>query len=164
MPVKSNGKAMKTIALVLTVLVAFGAMAPAAFAADRIENKVTSYPKTYFTAVKAQGSSGAKVTLSTTREVSHTVSGSIGISVSVVTASIGYAYNTSESVTYSYSRSAPLSSRCYRINAYDNFRRDSFKWIEDIPLLPDRVGNSITQDHLSVSYTTSDYAKPSSGC
>lgn len=157
-------KPTRLVALVLVALISFGIMAPAALAADRIENRVTTYPKTYYTAVKAQGSSGATVTLSTSRSVSHTVSGSIGISVSVVSASIGYSYNTSESVTYSYSRSAPLSSRCYKISAYDNFRRDSFKWIKDVFLLPDITGNAVTQDHLSVSYTTSDYAKPASGC
>jgi hypothetical protein len=156
--------AIKAISTLIASAILIGIMSTGASAADRIENLTTTYPKIYQTAVVAQGSSGGTVTLSTTRSHSHTISGSIGISVSVVQASIGYDYSISESVTYSYSRSATNSAYCYRITAHDNFRRDNFKWIDDIWLLPDRTGWATTQDHRSISYSTSTYVKPSSGC
>ncbi|MDH3194666.1 MAG: hypothetical protein OEM40_10150 [Acidimicrobiia bacterium] len=154
----------KAISAILASMILLGVMGTAASAADRIENLTTTYPQVYQTGVKAQGSSGGTVTLSTSRTHSHTISGSIGISVSVVQASIGYEYNISETVTYSYSRSATSSAYCYYIYAYDNFRRDNFKWIDDIWLLPDITGWATTQDHRSVSYRTGSYVKPSTGC
>ena len=154
----------RAVAAALGGILASAAFATPALAADRIENRVTTYPREYVTGVNVQGGSGATAGLSLSRTHSHTVSGSIGISVSVVTASIGYSYSASETATYSYSLKAPSSTTCYNVSAYDNFRRDSFKWIDDISWAPDISGKAVTQDHRSVSYNTAQRPKPSWGC
>jgi hypothetical protein len=156
--------AKSALGLAISAATVMGVAVVPAHAASRIENLSTSWPRIVHTAVVGQGSGGGSITLSTSRSVSHTISGSIGISVSIVEASIGYSYAESETVTYSYTTAAPLSSRCYKITAYDDFRRDSFKWIKDVSGWFDSSGNAITRDHRQVYYETGNYAKPAWGC
>jgi hypothetical protein len=151
------------------VAAAIGVLAPTlssspALAADRIENLVTTNTRNTFTSVIAQGGRGAVATLTDEKSYSHTVSGSIGISVKAVSASLDYSYGEVEKVTYAYSIEAPLRTLCYRVTATDRWRRDSFKWIKDIRWAPDVSGKATTRDHLGVSYNNDDWSRPPWGC
>ena len=62
---------------------------------------------TYYTGVVARGSTGGVVSLNTSRSVSHTRSGSVGVSWNMINAAAGFSVTETFTVTYSSSRSAP---------------------------------------------------------
>lgn len=120
-----------------------------------------------FATVVAQGSAGGQVQMQRSDTKSRTVSGSVGVSGSLVQATLGYSHTTSQTVNYSYTRSATNRRTCYRISASDRFQRDSIRWtrvrFDVFGVRWSTTGTATLQDHRAVSFSTNTKPLPASG-
>lgn len=158
----------RRLALAACVLIGSGlAGAEGTVLADSAAVRSTSnLANTQYTAVVAQGSPGGTASISTTRSVSHSRSGSVGVSWSILNASAGFTITETLSVTYSYSRSAPDRRYCYKVTASDRWKRYVIDWHHvGWGPLPNSNGTLTVKRHNGIAYSAPDPTRvPAAGC
>jgi len=171
LPTSHEGATVKEVGsrLVLAVCVLLGSglfNADGTVLADSAKVKsTTNLASTLYTTVVAQGAPGGSASISTTRSVSHSRSGSVGVSWSILNASAGFTITETLSVTYSYSRSAPDRRYCYKVTASDRWKRYVIEWHHvGWGPLPNSNGTLTVKRHNGIAYNAPTPTRvPSSG-
>lgn len=156
------------LALAVCVLIGSGLVSTeGTVLADSAKVRSTSnLAATQFTSVVAQGSPGGKATISTTRSVSHSRTGSVGVSWKILNASAGFTITETLSINYSYTRSAPDRLYCYKVTASDRWKQYVIDWhhVRWGPL-PNSNGTLTVKRHNGVVYNAPTPTRvPAGGC